>query len=1271
MSSPKERHYWTQLRAALSAGNWRSDNPAKAPNGASLSWPELFRKFNKHCKGFQDVADVASHTRELAKFLSENYPDDDEDGEGLEGQSGGLGETQKRGKLGIEGEAVLASRSVEKASQGYIALKELQSSKFDTINLALAYYAYALGHPTECLAHLEKVPQLLEIHNNIPVVGSVRSTAQNSLAPSSYAPSITSYTGSFSSVVDNVTPEVRDGRAWAMIEIFRSLCLQGMSHERLLQPENALQAYGKAFTLLPSLKSEFNVKPTPRSSGSFDFSVFQQQRELWRWVERLLWRAVVMTSQMSEAYGNANTDQQFWKWLACYASCSSSWPSNFRSIHRSTVYTIHIRALVLKHGVLSSSPPQISSNSTSTPSTSTSTSRPISIASLPSQSDAQSTMSSTWFHTARTVVQEYREILTACTKFPSAGHRNWKVEEFVDLCVAIWEAHGAVGEYAGWVIDILWWATRLTFNSSRVLRHMTRLLYLAGDTNLAKRTLKLYIQVVGKAHEASKEGVGEDKDTDDHWVDTLVFGARMLLKTAAAQPGLEGIDDVKEAGKVLLQARTRLSVDKSELSAKVLLAEGIHWSMLAIKGHEPLQRTIQLEAAHTAFQQSILAHSTPSGFYHLSLSFARRGGPTHDLDRSIECAGQAVQGEPKEVKHWHLLGILLSCAEKWDEAEEVLDRGAELDLEEEGDEEDLAVEEPHDSSTASQPEVQTLAVPTVNGTIQVTDFAGNTTTINGGGGDDSADAITVKPVKIKRNSLGPALLAKLSNGVSNENEIDSTPRVLEPGADDLPVAETLLKSLDIGFEGYPPSRYELFECHLQLRMTQVALMEVVEGADGAESGWLDIFSWVAERKGPLAADASSQARQSFDGTRRSMDQHSQLRRTHSSIHLGAHEFEKGAPPEPASASINEAPNSPTASLLAPIPITISPATPDAEKIEAMGGITDNDKERDDERKKKNVTTIPIKMKRSSSSERDGRSSDATKTKKVQQVQQILKDQVHKGRAGITAVSKKIGHGVTKNGGLRKSSSTPDFTTVFQPTLYQASSIHSRRRLSSIIHSQDRTPNDSPPPPPPPLIPAPEQDTKVKNGRVAKENRLLSDLWLMSAATFRRLGKIDQAKGSIQEAEVRDQNNPNVWVQLGLYYASLGHYQHAIDTFQKALFILPDDISATIHLSRLYLDPEVRPKLRSSSQMGSSSASTASSAANDTPSINPNVDLAAGILAYLTKGNGWDVPEAWYYLAKAYGLQGRKEKERETLRLALELSEQRGVRDIGLALGWCL
>lgn len=96
--------------------------------------------------------------------------------------------------------------------------------------------------------------------------------------------------------------------------------------------------------------------------------------------------------------------------------------------------------------------------------------------------------------------------------------------------------------------------------------------------------------------------------------------------------------------------------------------------------------------------------------------------------------------------------------------------------------------------------------------------------------------------------------------------------------------------------------------------------------------------------------------------------------------------------------------------------------------------------------------------------------------------------------------------------------------------YQASSIHSRKRfkLNSAIY--DTPPSESIPPPPAPPPPATQSSMKW-DSRVARERRLLSDLWSMSAATFRRLGKIDQARGAIQEAEVRDENNPAVWVQV--------------------------------------------------------------------------------------------------------------------------------------------
>lgn len=46
-----------------------------------------------------------------------------------------------------------------------------------------------------------------------------------------------------------------------------------------------------------------------------------------------------------------------------------------------------------------------------------------------------------------------------------------------------------------------------------------------------------------------------------------------------------------------------------------------------------------------------------------------------------------------------------------------------------------------------------------------------------------------------------------------------------------------------------------------------------------------------------------------------------------------------------------------------------------------------------------------------------------------------------------------------------------------------------------------------------------------------ETRLLSELWLTSAATFRRMGKVDEAHRAVTEAETLDETNPNVWVQV--------------------------------------------------------------------------------------------------------------------------------------------
>ncbi|KAF9560412.1 hypothetical protein CPC08DRAFT_665457 [Agrocybe pediades] len=1416
MATGKERHYWSQLRSALTAGQWRSDFPAKAPNGSPLSWSELFRKFNKHCRGYTDVSEVASQTQALALLLASRYPDDDEDGEPIDEAAAESDDIdgRKRGILSLEFDCRLPEERIEEARMGYELLKNLKASNYDTIHLALAYYAYALGLPADCLGHLSQVPQLLQYENHIPNSDSTRSVGPVLLAPSTYAPSTTSFGGSFASVADLTAPEVRDGRGWAMAETFRSLCLQGMAHElqNPTDPSVALKAYGQALPLFSALRSEFSPKTLPKapSNGSTEYPLFSQLREMWRWVDRLIWRAVVLSAKICDVFaddhnsstsrkslGSSEAENSLWTWFSHYTTCSSFWPPSFRTSHRSTVYALHLRALVLRFGVLTSQPlegfapvyapytrkPGLNSNPNSAPPSRPATASSATAANLNFEANTFPLLHrptrSNWTSVARSIAQDYRAILSASTRFPRAGERNVKVEEFVELCVKVWEASGAVGEQASWVIEILEWSQRLTFNSSMILRHLTRLLFLSSSSHLAKRTLHLYIQVVGKAWEASKEGVGEDMDEDSKWVETLVFGARMICASVGTSTGIignasgstgssqyvptgdDGIDDVLEAASILEKARMRLDEKDKRLVAQVLLAEGIVWGLVGVKGHDPHSRLINFDKAHACLTESIRAHPTPCAYYHLALSFARRrssvplidpslkpGAPTTyeyetNLSKAIQSAGNAVEGSPKDVRYWHLLGLLLSATGKWQDAREVLERGAELDLADEdetttvgdGEDEDSrggssslslgtagrANGNDSDTATQMQGETDTLQVPDRNGTPRASDGQSESAHTNG----------TVA-----------------SSGKSH-NGVPLSARLLQPDELYLPLASSLrhpaelyipegLSRPSLTIDQYPPSSADLFEQHLQLRMTQVVLAEVVEGPEGAEEAWLEVFAWVAEKRGAGTGPATYSTHGASDSInpRHSTEienPHIQGNggsvMSHASQNQSNLEQEKEKEKRRPSLSkrypglgvkrtSTSGDGSGSESLVVPIGITVSPATPDgtveiapevqdqldkverAQRIiqarqsyeslvateevvelrgdelvlEKPGAGRDKEKERLKEKEKEKDRKHHAgfggynKSKRSSSSDR------GDMTKASLKVQQIFKGGVHKGKAGINAVSKRV-----KNGGLRRSTSSPDFHAALQPTSYQASSIHSRRRLSSIAHSGEATPMDSPPPPPPPSLPSSsvkERDFQLQNQRSARENRLLSDLWLMSAATFRRLGKIEQAKGAIQEAEVRDENNPNVWVQLGLYYVALGFYQHAVDTLQKARFISPDDVAATVHLSRLYLDPNVTRKIHSSSnddhQPSAPLASTHSMTGHQALSTSsPDIDLAAGMLTQLTATRGWDVPEAWYYLAKAYGMQGRKEKERETLKIALELSEKRGVRELSSALGLCL
>ncbi|KAH6903832.1 hypothetical protein BKA70DRAFT_579522 [Coprinopsis sp. MPI-PUGE-AT-0042] len=1356
-ATAKEKHYWTQLHSALISGQWLALHPAKTPKAELLSWTELFRKFLKHTgQRGRTFHDIASQNYALAVVLATTSVNEDEDYA-----------VERHGSVELGEECLLPSGRMEDSLAGYEALKTMEPT--EGLHHSLAYYAHALGKPDECSKHLGDADLA-------------------SLPPSD-------------------DPE---RRPWTLTETFRSLCLRGMSHERLYpdDPLRALRVYTssmpafKILTTSPEFK-ELTKPPTKGPNGTLNFNTFLRYRELWRWVERLVWRGVCLSARLIDVHHvDANEeegDTSIWTWLEKYTIVSSSWPPNFRSEHRSTISVVYLRALVLRHAGSSVVPPSQGSAPSVPedppslpPAASKRNSIAGSIALSPSSSNASQPSATAdnnyqlWLQTARSLIMDYKTILSISTSFPKAGERNAKVEEFVDLCVLVWEA-GMLGGSSGngdWIVDILWWATRLTFNSSRVLRHMVKAFYVTGDRDLARRSARLYAQVVGKAWQASKQGAGtgqegaegegegdgyfEDVDSDENWVKTLVYGARMLCREAArhkgrGRGGREALEKVEEAAGWVKRAKERVPLSVlhgntittdppsqsqqtwKRLHAELQLAQGICDVLLGTltQGESSAFRQEHLDAGFEHVKKATETFSEmPQAHYQLAIGYLGK----RDLESALESAGRALQEavavdrgvggggkgaqEARTTKYWHLLGLVLSALERWEDAEEMFEQGEEYGV-------------PKGAEEAE-----------VNG--------------SGASGDaeegESKSGVTVL-------SEGEMVVPSLSTQPSAHPSSTSSPWT---STDILAhIYNPLLRAHGELFPGCPPSREEIFEDGLELRMTKMKIVEIREGAEGAERGWVDVFTWVAEQKGLVAhpgglglgngfgggshngdqggatsgpgtiTDRGSTRRHSLDtqgggiaSAIMSMAQVSALgaataqRPTSVASEKGSEREGEGSSgtsgerPEALKVARTMSVSSQATGkggreiddLPTPIPITIHPASPDEDAgSDPARGI---------------LGFVPVRRRSSSTSVDGGKSSSETTKSKT--MQQKLKHQVSKSQAKISAVGKKIGQGVNVGasglgGGLgkpklKRSSSTPDFHKVLQQAgVYQASSIHSRRRAVAAApsigqHSQYdlggttsgtmtpltsdgttmRRPSPSPSVAPTATAPRKKGVMAGKDDRLERENRLMSRLWLMSASTFRRLGKVEQAKGAIQEAEVKDENNTGVWVQLALYYIALGHHQHAITTLQKALFIDPDDVPAIVHLSRLYLTPPVTtaspydkpqaapPKKRNSMDGKGKRMSGSGHSASETSGQEPDcilevppvpssndVDLACGLLTQSSKGRGWDVPEVWFYLAKAYGYQGRKDKETEALKRALWLVEGRGVREVGDAVGFCI
>jgi hypothetical protein len=171
----------------------------------------------------------------------------------------------------------------------------------------------------------------------------------------------------------------------------------------------------------------------------------------------------------------------------------------------------------------------------------------------------------------------------------------------------------------------------------------------------------------------------------------------------------------------------------------------------------------------------------------------------------------AVELEPDNIRYWHLLGLLLAASEDWRDAREVLEAGAALD-------DQAWVSEQTSSPANDLPDSNTIGRETTS-TAGVT--VSPTHPELSSPASEEASTVTEKPI---------------------EREI-----ILDAHRHTLPPAAELLQPLP---DHPPPSVTDRFEHALQLRMTQLALTELMEGPEGTEEKWIEVFQWFAKRKGP-------------------------------------------------------------------------------------------------------------------------------------------------------------------------------------------------------------------------------------------------------------------------------------------------------------------------------------------------------------------------------------------------------------------------------------
>ncbi|KAJ2801395.1 hypothetical protein H4R20_003687 [Coemansia guatemalensis] len=400
--------------------------------------------------------------------------------------------------------------------------------------------------------------------------------------------------------------------------------------------------YEKAVVALKEKVSSQAAIVVPR--GSEPGAKAGSQEELVNWAEEALYRRAMMSLALGD---NASGTRELSSYLRTMDSVT---PTSFRAFRRLRANRLYMH--MLRQAVKAAAP------------------------------DSSATA-----ETRGEVMAAHRRqiaLLKTWYAFPKANETHEEVLHEADSAVRDWDlvrAYARVDLLR--LLELLYEAVHLTYNSPQVLRHLVHTLIRVGDYHEASLALSTYRMLVERQLERVKKAIaggseasvvfGADTESIDSILRTAAVGARLhLVHLGSAHECLSVIHfarDVTDSMEACDPEHRVAPAAALHIQAQLALWKGAAHGRLAQRSRDPDNRAEHHGAALQLLQQAV--EQSPGLYdahYHLALEQALGA---RNVSAATAAAKRAVELDASRLEAWHLLALLSTARKDYAQAQKI------------------------------------------------------------------------------------------------------------------------------------------------------------------------------------------------------------------------------------------------------------------------------------------------------------------------------------------------------------------------------------------------------------------------------------------------------------------------------------------------------------------------------------------------------------------------------------------------------------------------